>query len=54
MEPQTLKNRSPKTSRLQTRFFHGFDWVFDVFLEDVLKPERVQSAKTPFLQKPAK
>ena len=48
---KTQKKRCWKTSRFQTRFFHGLEVVFNGFLNDFWKPEIDQNAKTQFLRK---
>ena len=51
---QNAKKRCLKTSRFQTRFFHGLEVVFNGFLDDFWKPTTAQIVKTPFLRKPEK
>ena len=54
IEPTTRKKRCLKTSRFQTRCFHGLEVVFNCFLDDFWKPNVAEIAKTPFLRKPEK
>ena len=48
MERQTRKNRCLKTSRFQTRFFHGLGVIFHGFFDDFLQKQIAQMAKKHF------
>ena len=51
MECQTRKNRCLKTSRFQTRFFHGLGVIFKGFFNDFLKAKIGKFAKSNFCKK---
>ena len=51
MERQTRKNRCLKTSRFQTRFFHGLGVIFKGFFNDFLKAKICQIVKSNLSKK---